>query len=111
MDDDREPPEPLAASRMSRHAAEWGLASLLCGAMVLLSLPMVAVFDLLYWVSGPGIVRTAKPEAIALVRYGACFAYLFVIGLTVLGLALGIRALVSARQPSSRLAWLSPEPC
>jgi hypothetical protein len=98
-------PEP-AASPMSRHAAEWGLASLLGGGIVLLCIPVFSVFDLLYWVLGRQVVSTAKDWAMGLVYIGAVGASILAISLAAASLAIGIRALVSAsrRQQPAGLA-------
>jgi hypothetical protein len=104
FDGEHEPPsgpEPTAAG-MSRHASEWGLASLLCAGFVLVCLPAFAVFDLLYWLNGRQVVATASGWAMGIVYVGATIGAVVAVGLCVVSLAFGIRALLSAsrhRQP------------
>ncbi len=90
-------PEP-AASPMSRHAAEWGLASLLTGGAMLLLTSVVMVFALIFWINGREIVGTAADWANKLTLVGAVIAALVLIALTGASLAVGIRALQSASQ-------------
>ena len=90
-------PEP-AGSAMSRHAAEWGLASLLTGGGVLLATPTVMVFAVIFWINGREIVGTAADWANKLVVVGAVVAALVLIALAGFSLAIGIRALQSAAQ-------------
>jgi hypothetical protein len=94
--------EPVV-SPMSRHAAEWGLASLLCGGIMLMCMPPLVVFDLLFWLHGREVVGTAAAAAMAIVYLGMYVSAIVVIGLSLVGLVIGIRALLSAsrhRQPA-----------
>ena len=98
----RTDPEPVA-SPMSRHAADWGLASLLCGGIMLLCLPPFVVFDLLFWLHGREAVDKASAAAMSLVYLGMYIGAIVLIGLSLGSLTIGIRALVSAsrhRQPA-----------
>ena len=95
-------PEPVA-SPMSRHAAESGLASLLCGGIVLLCVPPIVAFDLLFWLHGREAVDKASAAAMSLVYLGMYIGAFVLIGLSLVSLILGIQALLSAsrhRQPA-----------
>jgi hypothetical protein len=86
------------ASSMSRHAAEWGLASLLMGGFILIITSVVLVFALQFWVTGGSGVERAADWAAKLTIVGAVIAALILIGLSAASLAIGIRALQSAAQ-------------
>jgi hypothetical protein len=87
---------------MSRHAADW-LASLLCGGIMLMCMPPLVVFDLLFWLHGQQAVGTAAAAAMAIVYLSMYVGAIVVIGLSLVSLIIGIRALLSAsrhRQPA-----------
>ncbi len=105
--DEDHPPRPpgpeTAASPMSRHAAEWGLASLLTGGFLLLVTAVIVVFNLEFWNTGDHVVSIAASWAMKLVVVGAVIAALVLIAVGAASLAIGIRALQSAarrRQPA-----------
>jgi hypothetical protein len=95
------------ASPMSRHAAEWGLASLLTGGFLLLCTAIIVVFNLLFWNTGEHAVMTAARWATQLVVVGAVITALVLMGLGAASVAMGVRALQSAarrRQPAGLAA-------
>jgi len=92
-------PEPAAAP-MSRHAAEWGLASLLAGAALMMTGAVVLVFNLIFWNAGPNVLDQSDMH-LALVA--ALVGVPGMVGLCIASVTFGGRAIHSAatrRQPA-----------
>jgi NADH:ubiquinone oxidoreductase subunit H len=103
LDNDLERP-PIVNAAMSRHAAEWGLASMLLGgALALLAVLMLVVNILMgtlaRQIMGPSDIRLAMNAAIV----GAVFVTI----LCGVSMFFGIRSLVSAyrNQQPAALGW------
>ena len=91
--------EPVTGP-MSRHAAEWGLAALLTGGVLTIIAPVVLVFNLIFWNSGGSNLSTSD---LRLALVGGVIGVLTVIGLCMVSLTMGARAIQSAltrRQPA-----------
>jgi hypothetical protein len=89
---------------LSRHAAEWGLASLLTGGVLLLMAPVTLIFNFLFWVSGS---RVLAPSDMRLAFQGAMIALVVLLGLVLASLSCGVIGLYSAvtrRQPAGLAA-------
>src|SRR5690349_1654431 len=65
--------------------AQWGLASLLIGAALIIAAPVALIFNVLLWRSGPS--GLAKVPALC----GAVLGLLAVLGLAAFGLAAGVK--------------------
>ena len=89
MPDYREPEDTFA----SRHAAEWGLASLLMGGVLAIIAPVTLVFNLNFWVRGP---RVLAPGDMELAFLAAVVGVTFVLLLCLTSLAFSIKAWRSA---------------
>ena len=86
--------EDLEDSAVTRHAAEWGLASLLMGGILAILAPIVLIFNLIFWLNGPRVI--APPDMH--LAYKAVIAGLALIALLcLLSLIFGIKAWRSAR--------------
>src|SRR5207244_2414869 len=79
----------------SRHAAEWGLASLLMGGVLTIIAPITMVFNLNFWVRGRQVLARQDME---LAFYAAILGVAVVLLLCFLSLLFGIKALRSARR-------------
>jgi hypothetical protein len=93
-------PLDAAAGPMSRHAAEWGLAALLTGGVLTIIAPVMLLFNLLLW-NGQGSNLSTSDLRLALV--GGVIGVLSVVGLCIVSLTIGGRAIQSAltrRQPA-----------
>jgi hypothetical protein len=85
---------------MSRHAAEWGLAALLTGGVLTIIAPVVLVFNVTLWNAQGGNLSTAD---VRLGLVGGVVGVLSVVGLCMVSLTMGARAIQSAltrRQPA-----------
>jgi hypothetical protein len=86
--------EDLADAAASRYAAEWGLASLLLGGVLTIIAPVMLIFNLMFWVSGPTVVTRDEMR----VALGAAVVLLGVIGvLGLLSVRFGFKGLGAAR--------------
>jgi hypothetical protein len=97
-----QPAQPPGPEPMNRHAAEWGLASLLFGGIVVMCMPPLVPFLLLYYLNGREVSATAPASAMAVMYLGVYVACILAIGSALISLLMGIRALFSAswnRQP------------
>lgn len=110
--DEDHPPRPAghepAASPMSRHAAEWGLASLLTGGFLLLCTAIIVLFNLLFWDTGEHAVMTAAAWAQKLVIVGAVVTALVLMAVGAASLAMGIRCFSRPPGAASPPAWRRP---
>jgi len=94
------PAEAPAADSMSRHAAEWGLASLLGGAALMICAAVILVFNVILWNAGPGVLARADSH---LALAAALVGVPGLLGLCAASLYIGARAIQSAttrRQPA-----------
>jgi len=86
--------EDLEDSAVTRHAAEWGLASLLMGGILTILAPIVLIFNLVFWLNGP---RVIAPPDMHLAYKGVIAALALIALLCLLSLIFGIKAWRSAR--------------
>jgi hypothetical protein len=94
------PPEAAAADPMGRHAAEWGLASLVSGAALMITGAVMLVFNLIFWNTGPKVLDNADMH---LALMTALIGVPGMVGLCGASLYTGVRAIQSAatrRQPA-----------
>jgi len=78
---------------MSRHAAEWGLAALLTGGVLTIIAPVVLVFNVILWNAQGSNLSTAD---VRLGLVGGIVGVLSVVGLCMVSLTMGARAVQSA---------------
>jgi hypothetical protein len=88
--------DSTASSPATGHGAQWGLASLWLGGLVLLLAPLTLIVNILMAALGPQGLHMAQPET-RLASYGLLVAVGLVLLLGLAGLAFGIIALSSAR--------------
>jgi hypothetical protein len=88
----RDVTEPAAAG----HGAQWGLASLWLGGLVVLLAPLTLIVNILMAAIGPQGLHMAQPE-IRLSSYGLVIALGLVLLLGLAGLVFGVIALSAAR--------------
>ena len=99
LDRSFDPMDP-ANGPMSRHAAEWGLAALLTGGVLTIIAPVVLLFNLLLW---NGQASNLSTGDLRLALVGGVIGVLSVVGLCMVSLTIGGRAIQSAltrRQPA-----------
>jgi hypothetical protein len=93
-------PLDAATGPMSRHAAEWGLAALLTGGVLTIIAPVVLLFNLLLW---NGQASNLSTSDLRLALVGGVIGVLSVVGLCMVSMTIGARAIQSAltrRQPA-----------
>ncbi len=86
--------EDLEDSAVTRHAAEWGLASLLMGGILTILAPIVLIFNLIFWLHGSQVIA---PPQMRLAYKGVIAALALIVLLCLLSLIFGIKAWRSAR--------------
>jgi hypothetical protein len=89
------------AGAMNRHAAEWGLASLLLGAMLSVTALLMLVLNVLLGTMAPQIMG---PGDVHLATVGACFGVAAVVGVASFGMAaasFGLTSAIRRRQPAA----------
>jgi hypothetical protein len=82
--------------RGAGHAAQWGLASLLTGGLVVLVAPLTLIVNILLAAFGPGRLGLDAPQ-ITLVTWGFAVGLAVVLLLGVGGMLFGIAGIFSAR--------------
>lgn len=85
--------EEFDESSESRHAAEWGLASLLLGGVLTIIAPITLIFNLIFWLQGPRIIA---PQDMGLAHKAGIVGVGFVVVLCLVSLSFGIKAWRSA---------------
>jgi hypothetical protein len=95
------PPAPEAAAAQGRHAAEWGLASLILGGVLAVLALLTVIFDVLYR-SNLDRIRPGRSDVLVTVCFCGILTALFAaLGLVNLFLALtGLRSALGRRQPA-----------
>jgi hypothetical protein len=90
----------LATDTKDRHAAEWGLASLISASVLVVSAPIMLLFNVLYWTQGR---QMQTPREMEWVHVGV-FVGLGVVGLLCLASLLfsimGLASAFSRKQPA-----------
>ena len=77
----------------TRHAAEWGLASLIMGSVVVIIAPVTLLLNIWLWVFRRDVI---PPEHLRLAYNGLLGGIILVFVLALLGIVFGIRGLVLA---------------
>ncbi len=86
--------EDLEDSAVSRHAAEWGLASLLMGGFLSVLALITLIFNLIFWLAGARVIAL---QDMRLAYTGAIAGLTLIVLLCLLSLFFGIKAWRSAR--------------
>jgi hypothetical protein len=93
IDQPYRPAEAPSAAPMSRHAAEWGLASLLGGGFLMVTAAVILVLNLIFWNAGPTVL---SPADMRLALAAALVGVPAMLGLCIASLIVGVRAVQSA---------------
>ncbi len=96
-------PEGEELDRGRGHAAQWGLASVLTGGLVLLMAPLTLVITILLAAFGPGRMGMDPPQ-ITLATWGLLIGLVVVLLLGLAALLFGVAGILSARARGQPMA-------